>query len=82
MANITSIKMQVGKHEITMTLEEAKDFQKLLNETFPESQSQTIINPIIIERTIYNPWQPFPGWEVTCDTNSGTLQWSDRQRST
>lgn len=78
MANITSIKIQIGKHEITMTLEEAKDLQKLLNETFPDLQRPTIINPVIIERTVRDPWQPFPGWEVTCDANSGTLQWSAR----
>lgn len=30
-----------------MTLEEAKDLQKLLNETFPDLQRPTIINPVI-----------------------------------
>ena len=78
MVNITSIKVQIGKHEITMTLEEAKDFQKLLNEIFPDLRRPTIINPIIIERTVHDPWQPFTGWEVTCDANSGTLQWTAR----
>jgi hypothetical protein len=79
MVNITSIKIQIGEREITMTLEEAKDFQKLLNETFPDCKSgPTIINPIIIERTVHDPWQPFPGWEVTCGVSSGTLQWRAR----
>jgi hypothetical protein len=75
MGKITKIKMTVGKHEIEMTLEEAKDFQKLLNETFPDYSSR-IINPVIIERVREYPYRPYPFWryEVTCD-NTGTLSW-------
>jgi len=78
MAAITKIKMQVGEHSLEMTLEEAKDFQRLLNETFPDVQQPTIINPIIIERFREYPYNPylFGRWEVTCDSNSGTLSWS------
>lgn len=77
MVEITKIKMTVEKHEIKMTLKQAKDFQKLLNGTFPDLQQPTIINPVIIEHIKDYPHRPYPyrGYEVTCD-NTGTLSWS------
>ena len=76
MAEITTIKMKIGEQEIEMSLDEAKAFQRLLNETFPEPSSP-IINPVIIERPYY-PGYPIVTWGSACyqaSVDDNTLTW-------
>lgn len=73
---ITNIKITLTGKTIELTLDEAKELQKALNETFPEKEIRYIpTQPIIIERNVpIWPWRPAsPMWEVTCESRSNTL---------
>ena len=74
---IDEIKIEIRPgHKIKLSLSEAQQLKKILNETFPDPWNPTIISPIIIEKTVerYQPYSPFPFYEVACNDN--VMTWS------
>jgi hypothetical protein len=55
---ISKLNVEIGKKEISLTLEEAKELQKILNDTFGEQKTVVIpSSPVIIKRpVIRRPW--------------------------
>lgn len=53
---ISKLNVEIGKKEISLTLEEAKELQRILNDTFGEQKTVVIpSSPVIIERIIKRP---------------------------
>lgn len=53
---ISKLNVEIGKKEISLTLEEAKELQRILNDTFGEQKTVVIpSSPVIIERIIKCP---------------------------
>jgi len=55
-------------HSLELTIDQAKELQKLLNITFDIKQNETIVRPYFIPQYPVNPW-----WNptiITCDTNN------------
>lgn len=66
---ISKLNVKIGKKEISLTLEEAKELQKILNETFGEQKTMIIpLSPVIIERIRERPViekYPWRHWDIT-----------------
>ena len=65
---ITTINIKMGEQEVSLSIEQAKELQSLLNETFPEPKEtiKYIPGPVIeriIERKPYRYW--YPCWGTT-----------------
>lgn len=58
-AKINKINITVGSNELELTLEQARDLKKILDELFPAPYIPSA--PIIIERDRWIP-QPQPQW--------------------
>lgn len=60
---ISKINLQIGNKEISLTLEQAKELQNILNATFGKTE---IVHerPIIIEREKILPWRRGPYWSA------------------
>ena len=77
--SVSKIVVKMGKKEVELTLEEAKELQELLNDTFGKKETVYIPgSPIYIERPYH--WT-YPRWEVTYGNTSkfqsdGTLTYS------
>lgn len=58
--------VKIGDKEISLSLDEAKELQDILNRTFGTEKTVFVPSaPVIIER----PWYPtYPHWSVTCDS--------------
>lgn len=56
---ITTIRLEIGRNKFDLTIEQAKELQKILAETFPEKQKVEIVR----EEHHHYPWrywsQPF-----------------------
>lgn len=68
---VSKINIKVNKNtEIELSLEEAKELQKLLNDTFGTSERVITVPsaPAIIPYPVFpRPWRRY--WEVTWDSN-------------
>ncbi len=68
---ISKLNVKIGKRkEISLTLEEAKELQRILNDTFGE---QKIVYPVIIPPSpviIERPIRPWRYWGVTWTVNN------------
>lgn len=77
MPSIEKVVIKIGDQEIPLSLEEAKELQAILNETFPKKEKEYIPYPSPI---VINPWRPYYPFDThvywTCNTQqmeSGTL---------
>ena len=77
--SISKINIKIGKKEVELTPDEAKELQEILNETFGKKETVYIPgSPIYIERPYI---RPYPYWTVTYGntsqpTSGGTLTYS------
>lgn len=64
--SIKKVVVKIGDKEISLSLDEAKELQDILNRTFGTEKTVFVPSaPVIIER----PWYPtYPHWSVTCDS--------------
>ena len=69
---ITNIELQIGKSKFKLSLDEARELKKILNDTFP-SKEVVYINPIYVEEYKWPVWKPYDIWCGTCSTDSHTL---------
>jgi len=53
---VSNINIKIGKKEVTLTLEEAKELRELLNETFGDKETMYVPNPYPV----------YPIWERPC----------------
>jgi hypothetical protein len=68
---ISNIVIQIADKKIELTLEQAKELQKILDDTFGSKEVTYIPHqPIIIDR--YHPPYRSPWWEVTYSSLGGT----------
>jgi hypothetical protein len=78
---ITKVVVKMGKMEVSMTVEEAKELQDVLNKTFC---SVEVRRPIYIDYPVYRPytwWSVKPDYTtgvVYCSSTSGTSATSAR----
>jgi len=73
---IQKIVIQIGKKEVSLTIEEAKELQNILDQTFGKKETVYIPSyPIIIEKPIYPPYR---WWQVEYEDNSRTM-WCSNQ---
>lgn len=76
-AKIEKVKLVVGKKEIELSLDEAMELMKLLDDTF--GTKETIINiPNIPQPYVYPypndyPWMPYKIWCTTYTNTTGTM---------
>lgn len=60
---ISKIEIQIGKNKMELSIEEAQELKKILNETFPEKEFQFIPStPVVIypscpQQRRWNDWQ-------------------------
>jgi len=66
--SIKNIAIKIGNKEVTLSLDEAKELQDILNRTFGQKETVFVPSaPVIIER----PWYPnYPHWYITYDSTS------------
>lgn len=74
---VSNVTIELRKRTLELTLDEARELQRLLNDVFPVECPTTPAVPIIIERP-YWPWRPGPTWTVMCDNQTETLCLSER----
>ncbi len=75
---ISKLNIKIGKKEISLTLEEAKELQEILNDTFGEQKTMCIPSypviippsPVIIKRSVIKEYQPWRRWDVTWTANN------------
>jgi hypothetical protein len=73
MAKVKKIILEVGAHELSLTIEEAKSLRDILDATFPKEPTYIPYQPIIIEKP-YRPWGPWVTY-----TSSSTMRISSNQ---
>ena len=66
--NISKINIKIGKKEISLTLEAAKELQRILNDIFGDTVFVPNC-PITIPYTVY-PCPSYPSWEFTWATGT------------
>lgn len=74
---VSNVTIELKKRTLELTLDEARELQRLLNDVFPIACPNTPQVPIIIERPVW-PWYPGPTWTVTCDASTETLCLTER----
>lgn len=68
---VQKIVIQIGKKEVSLTVGEAKELQKILDETFGKKEIVYIpSHPVVIERPIYPPYR---WWRVRYEDNAQTV---------
>jgi len=68
---VQKIVIQIGKKEVSLTIGEAKELQKILDETFGKKEIVYIpSHPVVIERPIYPPYR---WWQVRYEDKSSTV---------
>lgn len=69
--SIKKVVVKIGDKEISLSLDEAKELQDILNRTFGTEKTVFVPSaPVIIER----PWYPtYPHWSVTCNADSAVV---------
>ncbi len=73
---ISKLNVKIGKKEVSLTIEEAKELQKILNDTFGEQKTVFVpSSSIIIERPVISPWK-YWGVTWTGDTSENAITYS------
>lgn len=72
---ISKLNLKIGKKDVSLTLEEAKELQRILNDTFGEQKIVYPVivpsAPVIIKRIIECPdVRPWRRWDVTWTVNN------------
>lgn len=68
---VKTISLDVNDKKIELSLKEALELKKILNDTFPEKETVYLPSaPIIIDRWEY-PQRPYDIWY--CDYNDGSI---------
>lgn len=72
---VKKVSIKIGKKEIELSLEEAKELKQVLNDTFGKERVVTVpSSPIIIERPVRRPWpyypQPYIYWSIKYSDNT------------
>ena len=79
MAQIKSLTIIIGQKEVIVTVKEAKDLQRVLNGTFPESAPQPVFVPSERPALPYQPLSPWPMiWrddQINVRDDSGGANW-------
>ena len=77
---ISKIVLTVGEKEFELSLKEAHELKKILNDTFPDKEIQfipsTIPTPIYIESPNH-PYRPYEIWFGSTSSNKLYLSTSD-----
>ena len=78
---VSKINIKIGKKEIPLLLEEAKELQELLNQTFGKEEIVYIPGGVTyIPYQVYHP-KPYRYWDVTWAWGTNTTTVSDRAPS-
>ena len=71
--SISKINIKIGKKEVELTPDEAKELQEILNETFGKKERVYIPSPYPVVQPVYRPYRY---WEVTYGNGTGTVTYS------
>lgn len=74
MTKIKSLTVTIGKLEVTMSLEDAQELRRVLNETLGNNHMCPQPWPIVVPMPAPNPMPIGPFWgdhAITCETNTG-----------
>ena len=67
---ISKVEIKMGKHTFNLTLDQARSLKKILNDTFPEKETQFVPTPYPVYPTPYPVYPPvypqYNEWIITC----------------
>jgi len=73
---VTNVQIKVGQNKFNLTIKEAMELKKVLNDIFPDKEFVSIHHAPYIPQTIYieRPYRRWNDWEITwCEqTDKGT----------
>jgi len=71
---ISKIELEIGKNKIALSLAEAHELKKILDDTFPDEKIVYVPGtPIYIERYPQPCWRPYDVWYGSHSIGSETL---------
>ena len=71
---ISKIELEIGKNKIKLSLEEAHELKKILNDTFPSKEAVYVPGTTIyIERYPQPYWKPYDVWCNSYSMGNETL---------
>ena len=73
--SISKINIRIGKKEVELTPDEAKELQEILNETFGKKEIVYIPSPYPVVQPVQPVYPPYRYWEITYG-NTGVVTYS------